>query len=110
MRRDVRQYGAINWLRDELQVPWPTTFVVQTSSTIDVDGHPVEGGLRCWSRSAIEYALANGCGWGNWRCQHYDAGWYDEEYFAKRAQTVLAWAHKQEDCPCTCEANDTVNH
>jgi len=97
--------SAIKWLRQELNVPWPNTLfaVVPQYSGVDLSGPPVKGALACWTMNAARFAFASGCGWGNWRCQHYDADWYDNDADLRDASALLEWAHEQEGCPCTCD-------
>lgn len=100
---------TIIWLRTELNAPWPQVFVSRQlrHSGLDLGGPPIKGVLICWDLSAIKWAFANGCGWGDWRCQHYDAGWYkNHKNGTERAKAVLTWAHEQEGCPCTCDDDD----
>jgi hypothetical protein len=93
-------------------VPWPSKFVAiyLEHDGVDMDGPPVKGALACWDLESIKYAFTNGCGWGNWRCQHYDAAWHNDGDSTERAGEVLAWAHEQEGCPCTCEADDNAGN
>jgi hypothetical protein len=105
--REAGLWGSIEtmaWLRAEHKVPWPTQFggIRVGCGTVDHNSPPVKGARLCWDLTAIKWGFANGCGWGDWRCQHYDAGWYDDED-VENAEEVLAWAHEQEGCPCTCE-------
>jgi hypothetical protein len=94
---------TMQWLRAESSVPWPAEFVCRyyNRRSVDLSGQPVKGALVCWPISRIRWALANGCGWGNWRCQHYDAAWYNAD-FTGQARAVFLWAHEQAGCPCTC--------
>jgi hypothetical protein len=79
--------------------------------------------LDCWPVSAVQWAMANGRGWGSWKCSelnpllymcattqdnaaaaHNDAECAVKWCRKKRAGELLAWAHEH-GCPCTCEAD-----
>ena len=96
--------AAIRWLREQLNVPWPKRLIGVLHSAVNLSGPPVKNALRGWSYAALSWAHANGCGWGKWRCQLYDAAWYEDgAEGTEKAAAVLEWAHKQERCPCTCD-------
>jgi hypothetical protein len=56
---------------------------------------------RCWSVSAVQWALACGAGWLDWKCTDYDADEYNGVKLKKQATELLEWAHAN-GCPCTC--------
>jgi hypothetical protein len=102
---------AAAWLRSQ-GAKWPTSFV-----TVDTSPNRASGN-EYWLLSAVKWALANGCTWGNWRCQdlapEHIFGTVSEGFGGaarmtlpnkKRDKTVyelFAWAHEN-GCPCTCE-------
>jgi hypothetical protein len=52
------------WFREECDIDWPASFY---------DHRFFE---QCWSLRCVQWALANGCTWGEWRCQHLDVKYY----------------------------------
>jgi hypothetical protein len=81
--------AAVQWLRAQSAV-WPYAFAFQSSNTQ----------FKCWSLSAVKWALACGSGWLFWKCEHYDANDYESK-FKQQATELLEWAHAN-GCPCTC--------
>jgi hypothetical protein len=55
---------------------------------------------QCWGLAAVQWAVASGSGWLDWRCETYADGNFTSSA-KKRAPAVLQWAHAN-DCPCTC--------
>eukprot|EP00953_Heterococcus_sp_UTEX-ZZ885_P027944 14934-Heterococcus_DN1.PRE.1 len=107
-----------SWLREQ-QAPWPSSFVYL--SELDDVTEMYEN--DCWPVSAVQWAMAIGCGWGSWDCSdlrplllicretqthndsmHNDAVCDDELCYKKRACQLFAWAHEH-GCPGTCEAD-----
>jgi hypothetical protein len=105
------------WLRQQ-RAQWPRSFV----ELLDREDYDNMEDNDCWSVSAVQWAMSNGCGWGAWRCRdlkallfqceetqehsdnaHNDAGCSVEWCHKKRAEQLSAWAHEH-GCPCTCEA------
>eukprot|EP00953_Heterococcus_sp_UTEX-ZZ885_P019847 11084-Heterococcus_DN1.PRE.3 len=60
---------AMQWLRDHGAV-WPTSF----SDDIGLTDSKVQ---MCWSVSAVQWALAHGSGWLDWKCEDYAADKYE---------------------------------
>jgi hypothetical protein len=54
-----------------------------------------------WSKRTVQWALANGCTWGDWQCSLLSAERYVNGYVLQAAE-LFEWAHKN-GCPCTCE-------
>jgi hypothetical protein len=85
--------AAAQWLRSR-GTAWPTTF----TSEFDFNGVTIK---QCWSVSAIQWAIASGSGWREWKCEDYAADKYCKIYYKRRARDLLQWAHAN-GCPCTC--------
>jgi hypothetical protein len=117
-----RCLDAVKWFR-KAGAAWPASFC----GTLPFEGREFND---CWSAAIVRYALANGCGWGNWQCQQLEPARYscacadwpgkhndnreynsavaddDERYYRcdrEQAQALFKWAHKN-GCPCTCDA------
>jgi hypothetical protein len=101
------------WLRGH-GAEWPDTFCFTEHSTFDIS----DIGDGCWSLECVQWAIASGSTWREWRCCHYDHMMYEcfcdaddhadesvgfEWCNVKRAARVFKWAHKN-GCPCTCAA------
>jgi hypothetical protein len=101
--------GAAAWLRGQ-GARWPDSFI-----TVDTSPN-IHFGNKYWMASTVQWAVANGCTWGDWQCQQLGL----EYIFGKTGmfgcglevlnskqcdQTVyelFVWAHEN-GCPCTCE-------
>jgi hypothetical protein len=57
---------------------------------------------QCWSVSTMQWALACGSGWRDWKCDDYTDDKYTGLFNKQQAAKVLSWAHAN-GCPCTCE-------
>jgi hypothetical protein len=57
---------------------------------------------RCWSYSAVQWAMTAGSGWLAWQCEDYSADNYEDALYKQQATELLEWAHAN-GCPCTCE-------
>ena len=103
---------CLQWLHETCKAEWPDELVFSTDSSVSVSrlrGPPVRGTLVCWTWAALKYARARGASWSNWRCQHFDEGWYSEGADAATARAVFAWAHSTgSGCPCTCAKESAV--
>jgi hypothetical protein len=55
----------------------------------------------CWSVAAVQWALARGSGWLEWKCEDYAAVKFEDVGFRQHATELLEWAHAN-GCPCTC--------
>jgi hypothetical protein len=105
------------WLREQ-RAQWPRSFV----ELLEREDYDEMYDNDCWSVSAVQLAMSNGCGWGAWRCRdlktllfkcaethecsdsaHEDADCSVEWCHKKWAEQLFAWAHEH-GCPCTCEA------
>jgi hypothetical protein len=99
------QLDVAMWLREQ-GAQWPKSFC---------DTAAVMGSL-CWPVSCVQWALANGSTWLEWRCQdlapeHFDCHSVGSEhsdescnrkYCGKQhAVELFQWAHEN-GCPCTC--------
>jgi hypothetical protein len=51
--------------------------------------------------SAVQWALACGSGWADWKCEDYAVDRYQRMHFKQQATELLEWAHAN-GCPCTC--------
>jgi hypothetical protein len=85
---------AVQWLRKH-GAKWPPAFSVMETH----NGHRER---TCWPLSAVQWALACGSGWLEWKCEHYAADKYQHVKFRQHAAELLEWAHAN-GCPCTCE-------
>jgi hypothetical protein len=75
------QIEPLKWLRAQ-GAQWPNTVC-----------RPVYERHRCWALSTLQYAIENGCPWGDWPygvCAELVAQHYSEE---------VEWAHAN-GCPC----------
>jgi hypothetical protein len=110
-------HALLRWLT-ERRKQWPTQVVAECFERAAIEGdfdglqyflevHAASWPKKfcsmqgVWDLSAFKFALENGSGWGNWRCQdwkklHITIFWKDE------AAAVLEWAHNN-SCPCTCD-------
>jgi hypothetical protein len=98
--------SVLRWLREQ-GATWPESFLNAQDSS-------------CWSIAAIQWALANGSTWLQWRCQdlapqeyycaidgeltgaaHNDSECKQELCDKRKAAQLFAWAHEH-GCPCTC--------
>jgi hypothetical protein len=87
--------AAAEWLRAQ-GAPWPTQFTGQYY------GDSTETcSQQCWSLSAVQWAVASGSGWLDWRCADYAAVTFTHQTAKQHAAAVLEWAHAS-GCPCTC--------
>eukprot|EP00953_Heterococcus_sp_UTEX-ZZ885_P040419 20662-Heterococcus_DN1.PRE.3 len=55
----------------------------------------------CWTVLAVQWALAQGSGWLDWKCEDYAADKYGLINLQQQAVELLEWAHAN-GCPCTC--------
>jgi hypothetical protein len=88
------ELDVVKWLRDQGAI-WPVAFTLciqYTDRTLQ----------KCWSVSAVQWALACGSGWLEWDCEDYAADKYSHAHYQKQAAELLEWAHANR-CPCTCE-------
>jgi hypothetical protein len=83
--------AAVQWLRGQGAI-WPYAFSYQSSNTL----------CKCWSLSAVKWALSCGSGWLEWKCEDYAADKYALARHKQQAKELLEWAHAN-GCPCTCE-------
>jgi hypothetical protein len=90
--------GAVQWLQQHAAAEWPDSFCHVEYERQD-DGTEVVTYV-CWSKRAVQWALANGCTWGDWRCSLFTAERYTQHLYARRAAELFLWAHDN-DCPCT---------
>jgi hypothetical protein len=101
------------WLREH-GAEWPDTFCFTEHSTFDISD--IDDG--CWHLQCVQWAIANGSTWREWRCCHYDHMMYkcscegnvhdegpngSEWCDVRQAALMFAWAHEN-GCPCTCAA------
>jgi hypothetical protein len=101
--------AVVKWLRSQ-GARWPETFV-----TVDTTPDRYYGN-KYWMVSTVKWALANGCTWGDWRCQelarecvHGTGGSStgglhintNEKNCYWTVSELFAWAHGN-GCPCTC--------
>jgi hypothetical protein len=86
--------AAAQWLR-AYGAQWSDKF---TSNYTDANDATAK---QCWSLPAVQWAIASGSGWLEWKCKDYDAGKYRKSYDKRRARDVLNWAHAN-GCPCSC--------
>jgi hypothetical protein len=84
------QLAVTQWLMAHGAV-WPASFTVLSELTI----------RTCWSVSAVQWALARGSGWHEWKCEDYTADKYLHVKDKQQAAELLEWAHAN-GCPCTC--------
>jgi hypothetical protein len=110
------------WLREQ-EAEWPPTFL--QPAVLVIPSHSVAQGalmpaapllLRslvfsdqpvtvCWSPAAIQWALANGCPWGEWDSSACNAAC--SQTHVMRTPAVLqriTWAHAA-GCPCSCRVH-----
>eukprot|EP00953_Heterococcus_sp_UTEX-ZZ885_P012052 6936-Heterococcus_DN1.PRE.2 len=98
------QLSTLQWLR-EISAAWPDRFYGELGET--------------WTVPAVQWALANGCTWGSWKCQlakpakfycavcgrtpgeHNDAECTVTHCKKRQAAALYAWAHEH-GCPCSC--------
>jgi hypothetical protein len=80
----------LEWLRAH-DISWSK----QLYGTTEYPSKPCE---VSWSAEAAEWALANGCTWGEWQCQQLQAARYTEDDYKEQALELFAWAHKN-GCP-----------
>jgi hypothetical protein len=85
--------AAVQWLKAH-GAQWPANFGGQYK----VRDEQVQ---QCWSLSAVQWAIASGSGWLQWKCEGYHADQYRYKSDKKQATDVLKWAHAN-GCPCTC--------
>jgi hypothetical protein len=45
----------------------------------------------CWKPEVVQWALANGCTWGDWQCQQLAAHRYVEHFSRERAIELFEW-------------------
>jgi hypothetical protein len=88
--------AAAKWLEAQ-GAEWPLKFIGQAASR-----RVTTAKQRCWTLPAVQWAIASGSGWLDWRCQDYAAGSYVCEKSRQNAADLLKWAHAN-GCPCTCE-------
>ena len=83
---------------------WPKAFwhEEETQAPVDFTADPVRGELKCWGPRSLACARELGAEWGDWRCERFNEGWYDEGLDAQFAREVFDWGHNN-GCPCTCE-------
>jgi hypothetical protein len=86
---------AVKWLI-AAGAEWPSSF---NGTGTDDDGSQV---YTCWSARCVQWALAQSCAWGKWKCQKLAAKRYYDVDCREQAQELLAWAHNN-GCPCTCD-------
>jgi hypothetical protein len=117
----AERFTSAKWLRD-IGAAWPDSFYRTASEHI-------RGVNECWSVAAVQWALADGCSWGDWQCSKlmpelytcrasYDSRYRDgklvyneqqcecpgERCMKRNAIELFKWAHEN-GCPCTCEAD-----
>jgi hypothetical protein len=98
------ELDTVKWMHGQGAV-WPKRFY-------DIVGSEPRTG--CWSLECVQWAVANGSTWREWRCQdlapqHYECKSRGAEHSddtcspccRKSAREVFAWAHEH-GCPCTC--------
>eukprot|EP00953_Heterococcus_sp_UTEX-ZZ885_P008669 5174-Heterococcus_DN1.PRE.7 len=105
----LREHGA----------EWPEAFCCNANlTTFQPLGDHSAG---CWSLQCVQWAIANGCTWGQWRCHDYNVTLYtcccpggDHEGLTGsklcdrwQAAATFEWA-QENGCPCTCEAVGSV--
>eukprot|EP00953_Heterococcus_sp_UTEX-ZZ885_P009472 5574-Heterococcus_DN1.PRE.1 len=84
------QLPAMQWFIDH-SATWPDSFVYDDGDV-----------KQCWSVPEVQWALAHGSGWRQWKCEDYaDDGYYYDDKLQQRATELLDWAHAN-GCPCTC--------
>jgi hypothetical protein len=81
---------------------WPTSFIGSTTGMFQ----QIPDVEICWTEAAMQWALANGCTWGEWQCQKLNPDLYTIENNRSNAISVFAWAHKN-GCPCTCDRSSS---
>jgi hypothetical protein len=91
---------VVQWLRQRAAAEWPTSFC-DTILVFDFNSPANDRVNRCWSKRAVQWALANGGTWGNWQCSLFSAERHREKYVPQAAE-LFEWAHKN-GCPCTCD-------
>jgi hypothetical protein len=75
--------------------PWPDAFASDYEDTI-------YGVIKqCWSLTLVQWAVASGSDWREWKCEDSDADKYRLPNQKQQATDVLQWAHAN-GCPCTC--------
>jgi hypothetical protein len=86
--------AAAQWLKGR-GAAWPTAFAsqfrIQANTAVS----------QCWSASTVQWALASGSGWLDWKCEDYAADRYRKQHRRAQATELLEWAHAN-GCPCTC--------
>jgi hypothetical protein len=90
---------AVQWLRQHAAAEWGGSFFDSYLERYSEDNE-VEVNM-CWSKRTAQWALANGCTWGDWQCSMCSAERYTGKYVSQAAE-LFEWAHKN-GCPCTCE-------
>jgi hypothetical protein len=85
--------AAMQWLTAH-GADWPTSFSVEI-------GHNAIKLKVCWCLAAVQWALASGSGWLDWKCEDYAADQYGATICGYEATILLEWAHAN-GCPCTC--------
>jgi hypothetical protein len=86
--------AAAKWLIKK-GAEWPSSF-----AGIDLDfGYECFKG--CWTPRAVQWALARGSTWREWKCEQLAPELYTRTDFKDIAVHLFAWAHKN-GCPCTC--------
>jgi hypothetical protein len=86
--------AAAQWFKAN-GAQWPTAFA---SEYLDISQVSQK---QCWSVSTVQWAVAAGSGWREWKCEDYAAEKYRLQHMKQRAAGVLTWAHAN-GCPCTC--------
>jgi hypothetical protein len=84
---------VVQWLRAH-GADWPTSFSIRQQ-------YADTSVKMSWRLSAVQWALASGSGWLQWKCEDYAADNYELEYFGQKATKLLEWAHVN-SCSCTC--------
>jgi hypothetical protein len=84
--------AAAQWLRARGAV-WPGSF----SPNVQCNGTSF---CVCWEVPAVQWALACGSGWLEWKCEDYTRN-FVHTHFKEQATELLEWAHAN-GCPCTC--------
>ena len=76
----------------ERSAEWPSSFYFYDRA---------ENSMVCWAVRAIEWALSEGCTWGDWKCDQLEPELYTQLDYKRNTVAVFAWAHEN-GCPCTC--------
>jgi hypothetical protein len=92
--------AAAKWLKAQ-GAGWPATFAGHYTIAV-ANASRNEIIRQCWGLSTVQWAVASGSGWLNWRCQDYIADVLKYRDAHRNATAMLPWAHAN-GCPCTCQ-------